>query len=337
MSIFLNALACQNSAHRPPIWIMRQAGRYAPSYQEIKKKYSLNQMFQSPELIEQITLMPLHDLNPDAAILFADILHIPTTLGFDVNFPQGGGIMIDPLIDHEDDFKKSQLVQDPREKLSFVFKAIRSIKQRIDVPLIGFAGGPFTVATYLFKDKAIKKWMVKAPNKVHALLQTICDQTIIFLKEQIKAGVDAIQIFESWASLLTEQEFTSFAYPYLKQIFEAISGVPTLFFSRSTHLFLDQIIKLNPSGISFDEFLNIKKIDALVPKHIAIQGNLNPYILYGTFEQIATETDKMLLSMQHSNRYIVNLGHGIMRDIPFENAQFFTQRVKDFTKSLQGA
>ena len=331
MTLFLDALAGKNSGSRPPIWIMRQAGRYAPSYQAIKKEHSLNEMFRTPALIEKITCLPLTDLDVDAAILFADILHIPLTMGIDVNFPKGGGIEIEPLIEKSSDFQERYPLEHPAKALDFVFTAIRNLKKRIDKPLIGFAGGPFTVASYLFKDKAIKKWMVKEPGKVHFLLQTVCDQTILYLQEQVSRGVDAIQIFESWASLLTRDEFKVFVMPYLKQIFKSLQGVPTIFFSRSTHNFLDQIITLKPSCISFDEFLDISIINKQVPASIAIQGNLNPYLLHGSPDQIRDGVESMLASMADSSRYIVNLGHGVMPDIPFENVKLFVDAVKSYS------
>lgn len=332
MTLFLDALACKNDYGRPPVWMMRQAGRYAPSYQAIKKEHSLNQMFRSADLIEKVTLLPMQDLDPDAAIIFADILHVPLTMGFDVDFPASGGIDISPLIENKEDFERRDICQDPKKVLHYVFEGIQRVKTRIDKPLLGFAGGPFTVASYLFKERAIKKWMVKEPGRVHDLLQTISDQTVRYLKEQEKAGVDAVQIFESWASLLTYQEFQEFAYPYLKQILDALS-VPSVFFARQTHNFLDQIIQLNPSAISFDDFLPIEVLDQKVPSHIAIQGNLNPYMLYGSCEKVEKETIKMLKAMSGSSRYIVNLGHGIMHDTPFENAQLFIKTVTQFSPS----
>lgn len=328
MSLFLKALAGSNQGPRPPVWIMRQAGRYAPSYQAIKKTHTLNQMFRSADLIEEITKLPLADLGVDAAIIFADILHIPLTMGFDVNFPQGGGIEIAPLIETLTDFKTIYPVLDPKERLDFVFEGIRRVKKSIKEPLIGFAGGPFTVASYLFKHRDIKKWMAIAPEKVHALLEVISQQTVSYIQEQIKAGVDAIQIFESWASLLTLEEFHTFAMPYLKPIFAAAT-VPILFFSRASHQFLDAVLELEPSGISFDEFLPMSELIKRVPNHIAIQGNFNPYLLYSSKEKIQKEVEKVLAAMQGCPRYIVNLGHGIMRDVPFENAQYFVKLIKD--------
>lgn len=327
-SSFLQALACKNQRERPPVWIMRQAGRYLPEYQEIRQKYSLEEMFRNPELIFEITKQPLEILGVDAAILFADILHVPLSLGLDVSFPGKGGPVVSPAIETEDDLMSLH----PRpieESLSFVKSGIHLLKGAIDVPLIGFCGGPFTVMTYM-TGKKVKKWLYTNPESAFELLQMITDQSIAYLKMQIAAGVDAVQIFDSWANLLSRTEFIRFAQPYLKQIVDAVD-VPVVLFSRASSHYISEFVALKPDGISFDWSYPIDEIRARVPETIAVQGNLDPELLYAPPSIIERETIKMLKKMQGDPGYIVNLGHGVLPDIPVDHVKAFVDTVKNFT------
>lgn len=327
-SSFLQALACKNQRERPPVWIMRQAGRYLPEYQEIRQKYSLEEMFRNPELIFEITKQPLEILGVDAAILFADILHVPLSLGLDVSFPGKGGPVVSPTIETEDDLM-SLHPRSIEESLSFVKEGIHLLKEAIDVPLIGFCGGPFTVMTYM-TGKKVKKWLYTNPESAFELLQIITDQSIAYLKMQIAAGVDAVQIFDSWANLLSRTEFIRFAQPYLKQIVDAVD-VPVVLFSRASSHYISEFVALKPDGISFDWSYPIDEIRTRVPETIAVQGNLDPELLYAPPSIIERETIKMLKKMQGDPGYIVNLGHGVLPDIPVDHVKAFVDTVKNFT------
>lgn len=327
-SSFLEALSCKNQDSRPPVWIMRQAGRYLPEYQAIRQKHSLEEMFRRPDLIFEITKQPLDILGVDAAILFADILHVPMSLGLDVSFPGKGGPVVSPTIQTADDL----LYVHPKpveESLHFVREGITLLKQEINVPLIGFCGGPFTVMTYM-TGKKIKKWLYTDPESAHQLLQMLTDQSIAYLKMQIDAGVDALQIFDSWANLLSRQEFCRFALPYLKQIVEAVS-VPVILFSRATCHFVSECVSIRPQGISFDWSLSLDEIRARVPETIAIQGNLDPELLYAPPTVIERETLKLLKLMEGDPGYIVNLGHGVLPDIPVDHVRTFVNTVQSFS------
>ena len=330
---FLNALACQNE-ERPPVWIMRQAGRYLPQYQEIKKKHSLEEMFRTPELIFEITKQPLDILGVDAAILFADILHVPMSLGLDVSFPGKGGPVVTPTVTNGDDLA----LITPRsvyETLGFVQEGIKLIKQEIAEPLIGFCGGPFTVMTYM-TGKKIKKWLYSDPDSALGLLQMITDQSIAYLKMQIKGGVDAIQIFDSWANLLSRTEFVSFSLPFLKQIVEAIKEVPGIIFSRAASHFVSELVSIKPSGISFDWTYSLDEIRRRVPPTIAVQGNLDPELLYTPPAAIERETKKLLKSTEGDRGFIANLGHGVLPDIPVDHVKAFVNTVKAFSPRGSG-
>lgn len=324
----LQALACQNR-ERPPVWIMRQAGRYLPEYQKIRKNRSLEEMFRTPELIFEITKQPLDILGVDAAILFADILHIPLSLGLDVSFPGKGGPVVSPTISSADDL----IHMNPlpiEESLGFVQEGIKLLKQEIEQPLIGFCGGPFTVMTYL-TGKKIKKWLYSDPDSALELLQMLTNQSIAYLKMQIDAGVDAIQIFDSWANLLSRTEFCRFALPFLNQIVHAVKDVPTIIFSRASSHFVSEIVSIKPNAISFDWTYTMDEIRRRVPPTLAVQGNLDPELLYAPIPVIEKETTKLLQSMEGDPGFIVNLGHGVLPDIPVEHVKAFVDTVKNFS------
>ncbi|MDJ0651513.1 MAG: uroporphyrinogen decarboxylase [Simkaniaceae bacterium] len=324
----LKALACKNE-ERPPVWIMRQAGRYLPDYQTIRKKHSLEEMFRNPELIFEITKQPLDILDVDAAILFADILHVPLSLGFAVTFPGKGGPVVAPTMRSADDF--IQISPQPvEEALGFVREGIDLIKKEIKQPLIGFCGGPFTVMTYMTGKKG-KKWLYSDPESALEFLQIVTNQSIAYLKMQVAAGVDAVQIFDSWANLLSRNEFYRFALPFLRQIVQAMRGTPVIIFSRASTQFVSEMVSVKPSAISFDWTYSMQEIRRHVPPTIAVQGNLDPELLYAPIPVIEKETTKLLASMEGDPGYIVNLGHGVLPDSPVDHVKAFVNTVKNFS------
>ncbi|MCK4934869.1 MAG: uroporphyrinogen decarboxylase [Simkaniaceae bacterium] len=331
--LFLKALRCENFGPRPPVWLMRQAGRYLPEYQALKKHKSLDELFHDKDSIVKITKLPVDILNVDAAILFADILHVVKALGFSVNFPKTGP-QITPVLENPDEIEKIQL-RDTKSIFQFLASSIETLKQDLEIPLIGFCGGPFTVASYILEHGhkgslvKTKKWLYSYPQHFHVLLQKITDATIEYLNLQIESGVDALQIFDSWAGGLAKEEFQIFALPYLKQILAAVQKkVPVILFCRGSCLFAKEIAELKPQGISFDWQLPMNELRALVPKEIAIQGNLDPLILTAPFHVIETKTKELLKSMQKDPGFIVNLGHGML---PY----LFVDAAKQLIKTVQ--
>ena len=316
---------------------MRQAGRYLPEYQKLKTKYSLDEMFSTPELIRQITILPVELLGVDAAILFADILHVIKMLGASAHFKPEGGISVTPILCGNQDLQKLHR-KSPYETLFFVEEGITLLKKELRVPLIGFCGGPFTVASYMIESEKkgelsqTKKWLYSDPESFHHLLQMITEASIDYLKMQIKAGVNAIQIFDSWAGVLPKEEFTIFILPYLKQLIDALkdSNIPILIFCRGSSLFASELVSLKPSGISFDWSYPMHEIRKGVPKTIAVQGNLDPEILNSSFILIKKKTVELLKSMEGDTGFIANLGHGVLPYIPFENVRCFVDTVKAF-------
>jgi uroporphyrinogen decarboxylase len=296
--MFLEALKNKNTA-RPPVWLMRQAGRYMPSYRKLRAKHSLFDLFFTPELAAEITLMPIEQLGVDAAILFSDITVVAKPLGFDLSFSEG------PVI-------KGSLTRRGIETLEPIFQAIKLIKPQLKVPLIGFCGGPYTVASYMNNDLS--------------LLEPLTEVTIEYIKMQEKAGVDAVQIFDSWANRLSDEEFAKFSAPYLKRIIEAAS-VPVILFMRGASQRVQQLVALKPDAISFDWERPLSELKKDVP--MAIQGNLNPDILYEPLDVIERKTKDLLHSMQGHPGFIVNLGHGLKPDMSVEAVKCLVDTVKE--------
>ena len=325
-SLFLSALRCCNFHARPPVWIMRQAGRYLPSYREIRRLHSLNEMFLSPELIETVTCLPIDELGVDAAILFADILHIALPLGVTVDFPKTGGPVVSPVIRSREHL--DLLTPRPVEKtLRFVAEGITRLKSRLHCPLIGFCGGPFTIAYYL-AGKRPKPWLYRDPEGFHLLLDQITEATILYLKLQVTAGVDALQIFDSCVHFLSKPQFKTFAFPYLKRILQAFPDIPVILFCRGSALFIDQLSKLQPQGIGVDFSDSLASLRRRIPSSIAIQGNFDPELLYADPATIKTQVRATLTQMADDPGFIVNLGHGILPDTPVAHVRTLIDTVK---------
>ena len=331
----INALNCKNHNKRPPIWIMRQAGRYMPEYRALRKRYSLLELFYNPELAAEVTMLPMKAFSPDAAILFSDILVIVEALGLGLEFQE----KIGPVI-HRPLRSSSAIVSLSKDSLedslSFVYKTIELLRPQLDVPLLGFTGAPFTLASYMIEGKGSKdlkhtrQLAYKEPEAFHRLLDNLTDHIINHLKRQITAGVEAVQVFDSWANHLSPELFREFVSPYLARIVSAIkeTGTPIILFCRGTAIFMEELIALEPSAISVDWSCDLKKLREICPPHIAIQGNMDPYILYASQERIETEITRILRIMEGHPGFVFNLGHGVTPDIPYENVRFLIDSIK---------
>lgn len=328
--MFLKALHCQNE-RRPPVWMMRQAGRYLPEYRELREKHSLWTLFHEPELAAEITLQPLRRYPFDASIVFSDILVIGEALGLKVHYVDGQAPHFEPLVTDV----KQLYICDVEERLSYVAQTIEFLIPQLKVPLIGFAGGPFTVACYMVggQDKA-KKWLYSDPISFHVLLKTITEATISYLKMQIRAGVSAIQIFDSWAGILPQNEFRSCCTHYLKKIRDSLAEVPVILFCRGSSLFVDELVSINPTCISFDWQKPLSELRTRVPKHISVQGNLDPLILFSTKDRVKHEVTKLVKSMKGDPGFILNLGHGILPHTPLENVQAVLESARSVSSML---
>lgn len=303
----------------------------------MRSRHSLWEMFHQPDLAAQVTRMPLQDLGVDAAILFSDILVIAEALGLEVRFPDKGGPRVDPPIHTAEQVAALSYIP-VQESLSYVFQTIGLLKANIDVPLIGFSGGPFTVASYFIDSSSAhafertKQWIKEDPHTFHQLLDKITQATIAYLKAQVSAGADVLQVFDSWANVLDDDQFAVFSLPYLAKIVDAFKGgnVPLILFCRSSSLRAEALAALKPAAISFDWHQPMSKLRKQVSTDIAIQGNFNPEFLKLSQAQIRADVKELLSSMHEERGFIVNLGHGVTPDIPIENVRCFVDEVKKY-------
>lgn len=330
--------ALSQPTERPPVWMMRQAGRFMKEYWEIKNKYSFLEMCKTPEIAADVTMLPIDLLGVDAAILFSDILVTAEAMGGDLSFEQGvGPRFANPVRNLKD---AENLSVDCLDKLQYVGDAIQVIQQRLDgkVPLIGFAGAPFTILSYLVeggssKDfKLTKTLLNNEPELAHYILQKIADVTIAYLNMQIEAGVNALQLFDSWALALSWNDYQEFAHKYNKYIIENLNrqNVPIISFCKGSSVFAPLMAETNPDVVSVDwnaDLLNIKKS---LPKGMAVQGNLDPFVLYADKAVIKKKILDLFERMRGEEGFIFNLGHGIMPDIPFDNVKYAVEVIKDF-------
>ncbi|MFQ5728772.1 MAG: uroporphyrinogen decarboxylase [Waddliaceae bacterium] len=336
IQLFLDALHCRNQS-RTPIWLMRQAGRYIPEYRAIRQKHSFLEMCRQPELAAEITSLPIRIFGMDAAILFSDILVIPDALGVGVHFKDGTGPIIERPLNGAGDVKALPK-PNIREVLNYVGKAIRYVTPELKVPLIGFCGGPFTVASYMVEGgssrdfKKTKQWMFRDPVSFHELLSKITEASIEYLRLQIDSGVQAIQIFDSWANVLDYPSFRDFSLEYLRRMMLALvdSKIPVIIFCRGSSCFAKDIAEIHPNGISLDWNANLVKMRSIVPSHVALQGNLDPDVLYASPEVIKREAERLLHGMVSDPGYIFNLGHGMKPDIPVDAVKTLIEAIKNF-------
>lgn len=330
---FLDALACRNKGH-PPIWLMRQAGRYMPEYRAIRAKHSFLEMCHTPALAAEITHLPLRAFDMDAAILFSDILVVAEAFGVGLRFEEKQGPIIDRPVRNAQDVAALPSV-DVKESLGFVAKTIRLLKASLKVPLIGFCGAPFTVASYMVEGassstlRATKKWMLSDPKGFHQLLDKITAATIDYLALQVAAGVDAIQIFDSWANYLAYPQFQEFSRAYMGKLLASVpSHIPVILFCKGSAAFAQDIAQLKPAGIGVDWNAHLPTLRHNLPKGIALQGNLDPDILFAPPSAVHAEASRLVKSMHGDPGYIFNLGHGILPETPVDSVKAIIDAVR---------
>lgn len=334
MSKLLAALRNENNGP-PPLWMMRQAGRYLPEYRALKEKYSFQEMYKNPQIAAEVTMQPLRRFPLDAAIIFSDLLVVAEALGPKLHYEEKIGPVFEKPLKMGEKLPTAQEV-DIRSSLNYVAEAIKMVKSLLSVPVLGFAGAPLTVASYLIEGSTsrslakTKKWMLQDPVSFEILLETICEATIEYLKLQVEAGASALQIFDSWACYLSYDHFKRYSSRFFKRIVEAMAPTPIILFTKGTAGFVDLLVDCAPAAISIDWSCSLEVMRRQIPQPIALQGNLDPDILYGPAEEIRRHTTGMLESMAGEKRYIVNLGHGILPDIPISSVETFIDTVKNY-------
>jgi uroporphyrinogen decarboxylase len=337
-SLFIKA-AFGEATERPPVWMMRQAGRFMKEYWDIKNKYSFLEMCKTPELAADVTMLPVNLLDIDAAILFSDILVTGEAMGGDLSFTANIGPRFANPVRTQKDIDNLQV--NVGDKLQYVADAIKVIQQRLNgkIPLIGFAGAPFTVMSYLVeggssKDFKLTKLMLhNEPAMAHQLLSKIAQVTADYLNLQIAAGVNAIQIFDSWAQALAWDDYKEFSHRYIVEIISKLNrkDIPVISFCKGSSVFAPLMAEAKPDVISIDWNVDLLDIKKRLPKGMAVQGNLDPHILYADKSVIKDRIHKLFERMRGEPGFIFNLGHGIMPDIPFDNVKYAVQIIKEYS------
>ncbi len=324
---------------RTPVWLMRQAGRILPEYREVRASVSgFIELAQTPELAAEVTIQPVDILDVDAAIIFSDILVVPEAMGLPYEMVEKRGPHFPKTIKTEADVEALR-IPDPEDELSYVLEAIKITKKALNgrVPIIGFAGAPWTIFAYMVEGGGSKTFsrargmLYTAPELSHQLLQMITNTTIDYLKAQINAGVELVQVFDSWAGLLPPAHYEAFALPYIAQICDAIQDVPKTVFAKGAFFSREALGKLSCETIGLDWNMGIEESRHMIGNNKTLQGNLDPCALYGSFEQIRADT-KTMLEAFGPDRHIANLGHGVYPDIDPEKVKCFVEAVKEFSQ-----
>lgn len=324
-----------------PVWFMRQAGRYMPEYRAVRSSITMLEAIRSAEIAHQVTMQPINAFNLDAAIIFADILTPLIGMGIDLDFIKGEGPHIEnPLRANRD---VDMLATPPSEEtMPFAFEAIRLTVADLtprNIPLIGFAGAPFTLASYAIEGGGSKNYehtkgmMYSEPAAWKRLMDKLVTVLNDFLAQQVKAGVSALQIFDSWVGAVGPRDFARFVAPYTKQVIEAAqkTGVPVTYFSTGTGTMLDQIADLGSDVVSIDWRMGLDKAWAQLKPHQAIQGNLDPLLLFAPWREVQAATDEILAQADGRPGHIFNLGHGILPGTPVETVRRLADYVHEKT------
>lgn len=334
--LFLRALKGE-TVERPPVWMMRQAGRYLPEFMELRKKYDFFTRCQTPELASEITVQPIRRYGMDAAILFSDILVIPQAMDIEVQMkPNFGPYLPDPIRSQADLDKV--IVPDIQDTLGYVMDAITMTKEKLndDIPLIGFAGSPWTILCYCVEGQGSKSFdkargfCFTQPKAAHELLQKITDTTIAYLKAKVKAGVNAVQVFDSWGGMLSPTDYQEFSWKYIQQIVDALKDeAPVIVFGKGCWFALKEMANSGASAVGVDWTCSAQNARYLTGGDITLQGNFDPARLLSPPEKIKEMVVQMIRDFG-KDKYVVNLGHGILPHIPVENAKAFIDAVKEY-------
>jgi len=334
--LFLRALKGE-TVERPPVWMMRQAGRFLPEFMAIREKYDFFTRCRTPELASEITVQPIRRFGMDTAILFSDILVIPQAMNIEVEMkPNFGPYLPNPIRTQKD--VDNVIIPDIQDSLGYVMEGIKATKELLnnEVPLIGFAGSPWTILCYCVQgqgsknfDKA-KQFCFTNPIAAHQLLQKITDTTIAYLKAKVAAGVDAVQIFDSWGGMLSPVDYQEFSWQYINQIIEALKDdAPVIAFGKGCWFALQDMAKSNASALGVDWTITPQNARYLTGGNITLQGNFDPTRLFSPPAEIKKMVTKMIDDFG-KDKYIVNLGHGILPNIPLDNAKAFIDAVKEY-------
>ena len=322
-----------------PIWLMRQAGRYMKEYRTLRKKFSFLEMCKNPELAAQVTLQPIEKFKLDAAIIFSDILIPLEPMGVEFEFAKGEG----PVFHHPiHDLKQIEQLRviEPERDVSFLMEAIRIVCRELEgrIPLIGFSGAPFTLASYMIEGGHSKNYiltkgmMYQNPTAWDALMGKICETLIRYLNAQVRAGAQALQIFDSWVGCLSPQDYKEYVFPYSKRVMDGLDrSVPLIHFATSSSTLLELMKQAGGDVIGVDWRINLKEAWARIGEDVAIQGNLDPVILFSPIRRIEREVKSILDQAENRPGHIFNLGHGILPNTPVEHVAALVEMVHEYS------
>jgi uroporphyrinogen decarboxylase len=322
---------------RVPVWLMRQAGRVLPEYRQVRAKLgSFIDLVKNPEFACEVTIQPVDILGVDAAIIFSDILVIPEAMGLPYQMIESKGPWFENTVNTSDDLNKIRIAEG--SDLQYVLDAIALTRKELNerVPLIGFAGAPWTIFAYMTEGSGsktfskAKKMLYTQPELAHQLLEKISQSTINYLNAQIDSGAQILQLFDSWAGILSPDQYRTFALPYISKICDAVTRVPMTVFAKGAFFARSEMSSLNCRTIGLDWNMDAEESRKLIGSEKTLQGNLDPCVLYADFSTIEKETKNMLNSFGKS-RYIANLGHGLYPDIQPDKVKCFINTVQNFS------
>ena len=331
--------ACRKEpVERTPIWIMRQAGRYLPEYRAVREKVDFLTLCKTPDLAAEVTIQPVDIIGVDAAIIFSDILVIPEAMGMKLEMHEGKGPIFHNPIRTENDANALAEI-DPFKDLSYVLDAVSLTKRELNgrVPLIGFSGSPWTLFTYMVEGRGsknfsnVKKMIYNNPRLAHKVLGKLADAVSLYLSAKIEAGADAVQIFDTWGGVLSQNDFEEFSLKYVQMIISNIKrkNEPVIFFPKGVHYKFKKLSKCGADVIGLDWTMDMGKVRKRIGDKIALQGNLDPAFLYANEEKIKEEAIRILDSFGEGSGHIFNLGHGILPDVEPEKAKYLVNTVKE--------
>jgi len=322
-----------------PVWLMRQAGRYLPEYQAVRQGVDFLTLCKTPKLAAEVTIQPVEILGVDAAILFSDILVLVEAMGMRLEFSEKKGPQLyEPIRNRA--LAERLIVADPEDDLDYVLETIRILRERLEVPLIGFSGAPFTLATYMIEGEGsksfvnTKKMMFVSPTLFNYLMDKITDSVIAYLRAQIRAGAQAVQIFDSWAMALSPEDFRDYSLPYVKRAVQELKkeGVPIIYFANGCAGILKDIKKTGADVIGIDWRIDIGEAVKRLGKKFSVQGNLDPTALFLPEEKLRQRVGDILYKASPAKGHIFNLGHGILPETPVEGAKALVRAVHELSR-----
>ncbi len=338
--------ARREPTERTPVWMMRQAGRYLPEYRAVRAKADFLTLCKTPELAAEVTIQPVDLVGVDAAIIFSDILVIPEAMGMELLVEEGkGGPRFPTPLRSTADIEKLDAAAAP-ERLQYVYDALSTTKKQLDgrVPLIGFAGAPWTLASYAVEGggsknfETVKGMLYDAPEALHALLGKLADATAEYLVLQTRAGADIVQIFDTWAGILSKDAFLEFSLPYMMRIIEHVkanSDVPVIMFAKGANTDFPELAASGADVLGLDWTVDIGEVRDAVGTQVALQGNMDPVALYSSPESIRAEVRRILEYFGNNPGHIFNLGHGILPTVPPAHAKAMIDAVKEISVEIR--